>query len=39
MALADTAYFAEMKQQIKNLPSKRRVMIFKPTKEEQDIYL
>jgi len=31
------AYVAEMKLKIKNLPGKRRVLIVKPTKEEQDM--
>jgi len=31
------AYVAEMKLKIKNLPGKRRILIVKPTKEEQDM--
>jgi hypothetical protein len=31
------AFVAEMKLKIKNLPGKRRVLIFKPTREEQDM--
>lgn len=31
------AYVAEMKLKIKNLPGKRRVLIVKPTKAEQDL--